>query len=183
MSSWTYVHGTIVVSPLGRTQHEKRYILETVLDHLPVVTGSERGMEVYVIQKRGHNSSSSSDEFFETTNNLRDRFGDRSRKRGWLRMQNEYILVVDAALRDREFEETFQEFMKWICRLSKRVIVNDVNVKVKGFEKEYAIDNPDPFYNMSDFKKDNWCDYLMWKHNRDDDGNLLGGKPTKREKQ
>ena len=65
MSSWTYVHGTIVVSPLGRTQHEKRYILETVLDHLPVVTGSERDMEVYVIQKRGYNSSSSSDEFFE----------------------------------------------------------------------------------------------------------------------
>ena len=55
MSSWTYVHGTIVVSPLGRTQHEKRYILETVLDHLPVVTGSERDMEVYVIQKRGYN--------------------------------------------------------------------------------------------------------------------------------
>lgn len=53
MSSWTYVHGTIVVSPLGRTQHEKRYILETVLDHLPVVTGSERDMEVYVIQKEG----------------------------------------------------------------------------------------------------------------------------------
>ena len=63
MSSWTYVHGTIVVSPLGRTQHEKRYILETVLDHLPVVTGSERDMEVYVIQKRGHNCSSFSDEF------------------------------------------------------------------------------------------------------------------------
>ena len=53
MSSWTYVHGTIVASPPGRTQHEKRYILETVLDHLPVVTGSERDMEVYVIQKRG----------------------------------------------------------------------------------------------------------------------------------
>lgn len=51
MSSWTYVHGTIVASPPGRTQHEKRYILETVLDHLPVVTGSERDMEVYVIQK------------------------------------------------------------------------------------------------------------------------------------
>ena len=52
MSSWTYVHGTIVVSPLGRTQHEKRYILETVLDHLPVVTGSERDMEVYVIWRQ-----------------------------------------------------------------------------------------------------------------------------------
>lgn len=183
MSSWTYVHGTIVASPPGRTQHEKRYILETVLDHLPVVTGSERDMEVYVIQKRGHNSSSFSDEFLERTNNLRDRFGDRSRKRGSLQMQDEYILVVDAALRDRWFEETFKEFVKWICRLSKRIIVDDVNVKIKGFEKEYVIDNPDPFYNMSDFNNDNWCDYLMWKYDRDEEGNLLGGKPTNREKQ
>lgn len=63
MSSWTYVNGTIVVSPLGRTQHEKRYILETVLEHLPVVTGSEIDMEVYVIQKRGHNHTRYSDEF------------------------------------------------------------------------------------------------------------------------
>lgn len=183
MSSWTYVHGTIVVSPLGRTQHEKRYILETVLDHLPVVTGSERDMEVYVIQKRGYNSSSSSDEFFEGTNNLRDSRGRRSYKRGWLHTQDEYILVVDDALRDREFEETFKEFVKWICRLSKRIIVDDVNVKIKGFEKEYVIDNPDPFYNMSDFNNDNWCDYLMWKYDRDEEGNLLGGKPTNREKQ
>lgn len=121
--------------------------------------------------------------FFERTNNLRDRFGNRSRDRGWLQMQDDYILVVDAALRDRVFEDTFQEFMKWICRLSKRVFVNDVNVKIKGFDKQYVIDNPDSFYNMSDFKKDNWCDYLMWKYDRDEDGNLLSGKPTKREKQ
>ena len=42
MSWWTYINGTITVSPMGRTQAEKRYILETVLDHLPLVTGSER---------------------------------------------------------------------------------------------------------------------------------------------
>lgn len=179
MSSWTYVHGTIVVSPLGRTQHEKRYILETVLDHLPVVTGSERDMEVYVIQKRGHNCSSFSDEFLERTNNLRDRFGDRSRKRGSLQMQDEYILVVDAALRDRWFEETFKEFVKWICRLSKRVIVYDVNVKIWGFDKQYFINNPDQFSDMYEYK-DNWCNYLMWEYDRNEEGSLLSGKPWKK---
>lgn len=56
-------------------------------------------------------------------------------------------------------------------------------MKIKGFEKEYVIDNPDPFYNMSDFNNDNWCDYLTWKYDRDEEGNLLGGKPTNREKQ
>ncbi len=179
MSSWTYVNGTIVVSTPGRTQHEKRYILETVLEHLPVVTGSERDMEVYVIQKRGHNRTSYSDEFFERTNNLRDRYGDRSRKRGFLHIQDEYILVVDASLRDREFEETFQEFMKWICRLSKRVIVYDVNVKIWGFSKRYFINNPDQFSDMYEYK-DNWCNYLMWEYDRNEGGELLSGKPVKK---
>ena len=59
MSWWTYINGTITVEPMGRTQAEKRYILETVLNHLPIVTGSERDMEVHIIQKDGHNSSSS----------------------------------------------------------------------------------------------------------------------------
>lgn len=42
MSFWSYVHGTVTVQPLGRTQSEKRYILDTVLSHLPKVTGSEK---------------------------------------------------------------------------------------------------------------------------------------------
>lgn len=62
MSWWSYIHGTIEVFPMGRTQAEKRYILDTVLDHLPRVTGSEGDMDVYVIQKNGYNSSSSCDE-------------------------------------------------------------------------------------------------------------------------
>ena len=53
-------------------------------------------------------------------------------------------------------------------------------MKIKGFDKQYVIDDPDPFYNMSDFDKDNWCDYLMWKYDRDEDGNLLGGKPVRK---
>lgn len=52
MSSWTYVSGLIKVSPVGRTQAEKRYTLETVLAHLPAVSGSEGYMDVYIIQKK-----------------------------------------------------------------------------------------------------------------------------------
>lgn len=51
MSYWTYINGTITVSPMGRTQPEKRYILETVLNHLPRVTGSEGDMNVYHSEK------------------------------------------------------------------------------------------------------------------------------------
>ena len=56
MSYWTYLTGTVTVRPMGRTQAEKRYILDAVLEHLPLVTGSERGMNVYVIQKNGDGS-------------------------------------------------------------------------------------------------------------------------------
>lgn len=41
MSSWTYVQGLIELDVPGRTQAEKNYILQTVIDHLPKVTGSE----------------------------------------------------------------------------------------------------------------------------------------------
>lgn len=172
MSWWSYIHGTIVVSPTGRTQAEKRYILDTVLDHLPRVTGSERDMNVYVIQKNGHNSSSSCDEFGECTNNLIDACGDRSRKRGWLRMQDEYILVVDGSLRDREFDETFREFQKWLIRLAKRVSVESVLVKISDYDREKLIQDRNKYYSNL-FETPSWSgesdgepawyEYLMWE--------------------
>ena len=173
MSFWTYINGTIMVSPLGRTQAEKRYILDTVLSHLPIVSGSERDMDVYVIQKNRHNYSSSCDEFGEVTNNLVDRYGRKSRKRRWLETQDEYILAVNAALRCREFEETYREFMKWLCRLAKRVMVHEVLVSIKGYEKSTIIQDKyyGGFYEMFEdpswcgktgMEEPNWCEYLMW---------------------
>lgn len=38
---WTYVQGLIELGAPGRTQAEKDYILQTVINHLPKVTGSE----------------------------------------------------------------------------------------------------------------------------------------------
>lgn len=67
MSYWTYIGGVIDVKPMGRTQPEKRYILDTILEHLPDVTGSERNMHVDVIQKDGYNCWSSCNEFGEWT--------------------------------------------------------------------------------------------------------------------
>lgn len=179
MSWWTYVNGTIEVAPMGRTQAEKRYILETVLDHLPFVTGSERDMNVYIIQKNGINSSSSHTEF-----------GVYGGYLGWhkknlsLDVQDEYILVVNGSFRDRMFNETYREFQKWLCRLAKRVRVEDVLVEVKGWNQSVIIRNPeirrkhhwgtvygqmfeDPswFRDKKDedkFKEPNWCEYLMW---------------------
>lgn len=177
MSSWTYVKGMVYVSPMGRTQAETRYILDTVLEHLPIVSGSECDMNVYVVQPKGHNSSSSCDEFGYETNNLVDRYGSKSRKSGWLNTQTTYILVLDGNLRDREFEQTYRELQKFLCRLAKRVSVDRIMVEVSGWNKSMLIDDSDAYYDMferpswscinegvaDEDKSSNWCEYLMWK--------------------
>lgn len=173
MSSWTYINGSITVIPLGRTQAEKRYILETVLNHLPLVTGSEGDMDVYIIQKNGTNSSSSCDEYGQMSNNLTNSYGCHDRN-GWLEVQEEYILTVNASLRDRHFDETFREFVKWLCRLSKRVWVRDVLVRINGYDKQYVINEYDfdshysNMYEDYSWSKDSdgephWCEHLMWE--------------------
>lgn len=190
MSFWTYIQGTITVCPMGRTQPEKRYILETVLNHLPRVTGSEGDMDVYIIQKNGYNSSCSHDEFGEITNNLVDRYGHKSRSRGWLQTQDEYILVVDAALRDREFEETYREFMKWFVRLCKRACCENVLVEIKGYDKSTVIKDrniqrkkyswksvfdglfEDPSWcndNKDGYKEPNWCEFMLYDRAKNSD--------------
>lgn len=143
MSSWTYISGTIEVSPYGKTQHEKEYTLKTTLDHLPVVTGSERDMEVDILPLRGYDEMSSCDEFGEVTNNLRDKHGRRNRKRGWMYTQSKYILVINSSLRDRDFFQTYKEFIKWICRLAKRIQVESVLIKIKWYDKSIIIENPE----------------------------------------
>lgn len=179
MSYWTYVNGNIVVNPMGRTQAEKKYILETVLDHLPFVTGSEGNMDVYIIQKNGYNSSSSHTEFGEWG-------GYKNWKTLSTEVQDEYILVVDGSLRDRMFDQTYKEFQKWICRLAKRVGVEDVLVEIKGYERSAIIRNPnlqgkqswDTVYGQMNEKptwsyddgeihEPNWCEYLMWDRAKD----------------
>lgn len=181
MSYWTEVNGTITVAPMGRTQSEKRYILETVLDHLPRVTGSEGDMDVYVIQKNGFDCSSSHTEFGEWG-------GYKNWKTLSTEMQSEYILVVNAALRDREFEQTYREFMKWLVRLCKRVGCEDVLVEVKGYDKSTIIKNRNiqrkkysfksvfddlfeepSWYNRKngEHKEPNWCEYLMYDRAKD----------------
>lgn len=174
MSWWTHIRGSIQVSVPGRTQAECRYILDTVLEHLPLVTGSEGDMKVHVVQRHGYNCSSSCDEFGMRTNNLKDDYGDHTRRMGWLHKQDQYILTIEADLRDRMFLETKKEFMKWICRLAKRVYVEDVLVRVWGDGyKQFVLNDRRKFYKMNEppswsSGKDAtgepcWWEYLFWE--------------------
>jgi len=185
MSFWTYINGTITVEPMGRTQAEKRYILETILNHLPLVTGSEKDMNVYIIQKNGANSFSSCDEYGEHTNNLVDQYGCHDYKTGWLNVQREYILVVNGSFRDRVFNETFREFMNWLCRLAKRVSINNILVRIQGQDKQYVINDncgwDSPYSQMEEHpswsKESNgepcWVEHLMWEGFKNSDYPML----------
>ena len=169
--SWILISGTIEASPMGRTQAEKRYILDTVLEHLPQAVTSEWDMGVYVVQPRGHNSNSSCDEFGMSTNNLISFIGDniyRGRD-GSMYTQDNYILVVNSAFRDVPIDQAHKDFQRWLCRLAKRVWVNDILIKVESRERKILIDSYEPYWNMfekpSRTGKDepNWCEYLMWE--------------------
>lgn len=175
MSHWTHITGTITVEPFGRTQEEMEYILKTVLNHLPVVTGSERDMEAHIVKKQGRNCSMNTDEYDMITNNLRTDRGHRSRMHGLLETQTEYLVVVEGDFRDRVLDETYKEFQKWLCRLAKRIIVDDVFVSIEGDfpqEKRLIIANKNydrlmhwPSWSCAgDPDKPNWCEHLMWRH-------------------
>lgn len=177
MSCWTYVDGVIEVRPAGRSQLEIKYVLDTVLEHLPRVTGSENDMSVFTLQESGYSESSSHDEFHVPYKYRRDGF--------WADVQRNYIIVVNGSLRDRVVEETYKEFQKWLCRLAKRVGVESVFVRIRGnslktksFYKECVLnyseydDNPyERMFESPSWSSDNdedeypepaWWEFLMW---------------------
>lgn len=176
MSSWTYIKGVIEVSPMGRTQAEEEYILKTVLSHLPKVTGSEEDMNIYINQEIGYDGSSDCDEFYNNSNLGTDKYG-------YFEIQAQYLITVQGNFRDREFQDTVKEFNNWINRLAKRVSIDDCLVKINGYNQEILFTNKDDSYGkMFEWEEDNWCEYLMWDYDRDEDGNLLCGKPKKGDK-
>lgn len=173
MSVHSCITGWIYVAPLGRTQEEKEYILKTVLNHLPVVQGSEQNMYVHIIQAGGYNSSSYFDEYMNKTNNLQMydtscKFS--SRKYGCLRSQAFYYLFVEGDLRDVGFYSAYSKFVKWITRLSKRVRVGVVDVVIQGgYGSNCERICTDLFEDMfeepswSNPESRNWCEHLMWE--------------------
>ena len=156
MSSWTYVRGLIEVGVPGRTQAEKDYILQTVIDHLPKVTGSEVDMSIYTIRANGHDSWSNHDELDHLN---------------WdFKTQSQYFLVLDGSLRDRHYEETFKELNKFLNRLSKRLLVVSMQVQVSTYDRSriHTFTNENDCYgNMFEFE-DPWYSYLMWEFEDED---------------
>ena len=169
MSHWSYITGSIICDCPGRTQEEIEYILKSVLKHLPRVTGSEGDMEVHIIKHDDYNISTSLDEYGHDMYYSKDHH---------LEIQSKYTLSLNAALRDRTFDITFREFMKWLVRLSKRIMVDSVLVRIDDYYKSYVINAQgySAFYYMNEdasWYSDNgnssyaWWEHLMWKRYKD----------------
>lgn len=175
MSNWTYINGVISVDPFGRTQAESRYIVETVLNHLPVIKGSETDMQIYINQSKIYADSYGCDEFEQQTNNLTDEYGRHTMEYGYLNIYK-YQIIVEGKLRDTYFDDTYRNFMKWLCRLSKRLYVDNVCVEIheRYTDKEAIIIDKngevygDLFeYSLGSMGNENneptWTDYLRWE--------------------
>lgn len=154
MSSWTYVQGLIELDVPGRTQAEKNYILQTVIDHLPKVTGSEKSMNLYTIQTAGHDSWQNFDEFY-------NRVAD-------FKTQSRYFLVLDGNLRDRYYKDTFKELNKFLNRLGKRLMVDSVYVRLYNYERSHIFTNKNDCYGKMFENDDPWYNYLMWEFEDED---------------
>lgn len=154
MSSWTYVQGLIELDVPGRTQAEKNYILQTVIDHLPKVTGSEKPMNIYTIQTAGYDSLQNFDEFY---NRVED-----------FRTQSRYFLVLDGSLRDRHYKDAFKELNKFLNRLGKRLMVDSVYVRLYNYEHSHIFTNKNDCYGKMFENDDPWYNYLMWEFEDED---------------
>ena len=163
MSWWTYAKGWVQVSVPGRTQEEKDYIIKTVLNHLPIVRGSEEEMYVHMFKAGGHNQTDFEDEYGERTNNLEHWIykGCKSQKDGCLRTQGEYYIFIEGHFRDTYYGKQYRQLIKWLTRLGKRLYIDEVDILFSDRYKSSCRINDD----FSDVFvwENNWCDHLMWK--------------------
>lgn len=133
------------------------YILQTVIDHLPKVTGSEGAMDIHIVRAYGHNSWQNFDEFY---NRVED-----------FKTQSRYFLVLDGSLRDRYYEDTFKELNKFLNRLAKRLIVDSAYVRLNDIGinyNSYTFTNKNNCYGNMFEHENPWYDYLMWEWKDED---------------
>ena len=161
MSSWTYLGGVIIVDVPGRTQPECDFNIHSILNHLPKVTGSEHDMEWCVNISKGYKDHSRFDELKKESNlGTYDFYGNYN----LFEYQNTYLITVIGSFRDRYLDETIREFVRWICRLAKRVIVEDINVHIcNDLGDEILINDSEPYFEMHDYSNDNWLN-RYWQH-------------------
>lgn len=155
MSRWTYVTGVVEVDTCARSDAEAMYLAQTVVNHLPRITGSEQDVEFHFLRPNGYCSSSNVDEFGKRSNLYDDSHFHT------FDTQEKVLIVMHGRLRDRIFEQTLHETAKkMLVRLSSRLLVTSCSVRVKSDKGEtFLFDNPEWICNREITE---WTRYLLW---------------------
>lgn len=154
MSLWTHVFGMIEVGLYEDSPAKSRCAVEVVLEHQPKVTGSEGAMNVALLATPGSYDWISCNEFGEWCE-------------GGIKIPNQYLIILSGDMRDRTFEQTKRELTKWLVRLSKRLWVRKILVRLDGDCGESLVfDNAEPFSNMNEIGVDydgeiTWLSHLF----------------------
>lgn len=98
MSYWTHITGALYVETYTERKNIKKYV-EKILQDAPKVTGSEEDMTVFVNPLPGYNISSWK----------RNKTDD-----DWERYQSCVCVTLVGDLRDRQIDQTEEEFNKFI---------------------------------------------------------------------
>lgn len=123
MSRWTDVIGAVRVSAYEETTEACEYVIKNCLNHLPKIDGSERPVSFWVTSEPAHSTFCNCDEFYQHSN-----LGT-----GWdssFDVQTNFIITLSGSLRDRVFETTYKDVIKWLNRLSKRLQIRYLCIRV-----------------------------------------------------
>lgn len=138
MSMWCFVHGIIVADTFADYTPAALYRTQSVVDHLPRITGSEGPAQFYVTTKRGHNVFMCGLDELHQRSNLGDgRYGDH------FRAQSQVLISICGELRDRWLPQTLPEVTKALSRLASRLSINTCLVSVEDdCGQRFLFDNP-----------------------------------------
>ncbi len=153
MSHWSTITGTLTIEVFtGQTQPEINYILQSVLQSLPDVNPSlhtkpipyplEAHFDIFLNNPSLNRSSCTHDDNLiyaghssynlENKNRFVPNYNKYQNSAKMIETCTTYILTVNGLFRDAFFENTLKDFTKWLLRLSRKIYVNDMCIKIEG---------------------------------------------------
>lgn len=157
MSWWTYVRGIVEVDTFADSDPEAMFMAQTVVNHLPRITGSERDVSVYCVRPNGANMSSNCDEFDIPSNLYTPGSYFRS-----FETQTKILIVLSGNLRDRKLPETLRETSKFLSRLASRLPIDHCLISVSDMHHKSYIFNDPEYLHQADVS--DWAFNLLGKN-------------------
>lgn len=152
MSHWSSITGTLTIEVFSATtQPEINYILQSVFQTLPDVNPSlhthpyypsEHHFDIFLNNPSINRVSCTHDDNFtyaghktynlENKNRFVPNYNEYQNSAKMLEVCTTYIVTVNGLFRDSFFGPTLRDFTKWLLRLSSKLYVRDICVKVEG---------------------------------------------------